>query len=560
MVFWIKSIPFIFALSNAGIAIALWWENPSSHARLLVISILSSAVGTFAYGMEIASAGLEEKLFWIIVRYSSLTGLVLMMSLWVLEFIGIRTKTRQWFTILSALIPTIALISLIAYPSSRLVYDQIWLDNSTIIPMFKKTYGPFYWVNQIYLMLLLVFMIFLVRNQFRARKGLVGKQVSIITAGFLVPVVADLLYIMNVRPWGILNLNVFSYLPMALMIWFGAQRYHLATIRPVARNMLFEQMQDGILVTDSQVNLIDINPAAQSYLRNMVYFSIGKPLEGSSPEVVQLLNVIKTRVANTVKLNGLSILVTSTPLMLAGGDYNGELTILRDISDRLEADELREAEVQRLASWRERQNIARTLHDSITQHLNGLLLLAGTAQGRLENGSYEKIPMAIGQITNAARQALADLRALINELKLENGSLQDFDLLSALTERFNTISSGAGLQVRMDLPEKLDLKTDWQREIYYILVESLNNILRHSGADQVSLQMDQSGEIFSAEIIDNGCGFDLDKPSNGMGLANMKLRARQIGADLLINSVPGSGTLIRLELPVREAAAPSKKS
>ena len=74
--------------------------------------------------------------------------------------------------------------------------------------------------------------------------------------------------------------------------------------------------------------------------------------------------------------------------------------------------------------------------------------------------------------------------------------------------------------------------------------------MQHSGADRVTIHLEQSEPLFTLEISDNGCGFDLHQAQNGgMGLPNMRERARQIGATLSIESVPKQGTRLCLSLP-----------
>ena len=555
----ISSILFIFTFFSLGIAAAILMSSRTNQGRLISFGIFCAAAGSFAYGMEFVSPRLETKLLWIIVRYGSSLLFVLVMSQLVYYFVGISGKIRLWLTVLSSIIPVISVYMLITYPVSHLMYDQIWLDNSYIVPMFQKTVGPFYWLNQLNVLVLMISMIIIVLLQSTQATRLNRFQSWIIASGVSFYLVTELLYLANVRPWGIINISVFSVFPSALIIWYGSQRYHLVNIRPIARALLFEQMQDGILVTDLQGVIVDINPAAQKYLAVRAKKVISKPLDKVEPDLADILVQVKPDQSaqsnrysedRIIIRQNRSFQVSISPVRYNDGEYVGVLFIMRDISDRLQAEQLKEADDKRQSAWDERRKIARTLHDSIIQYLNSLALLSSSARQRLEQARYAELTPVIAHISTSARQALKEMRALINELQLESPSDEGFDLIKALEERSEIISSQSGLIITLDVPNTLRLESSEQREIFYILLEALNNCLQHAGASTVILRLQQTSEQFTTEIEDNGCGFDPRLiRQGGQGLKNMETRAAQIAGKLSVTSAPGSGTRIFLQIP-----------
>ena len=81
-----------------------------------------------------------------------------------------------------------------------------------------------------------------------------------------------------------------------------------------------------------------------------------------------------------------------------------------------------------------------------------------------------------------------------------------------------------------------------------MIQECVNNVIKHSGANQLDISLIRDGDGISATIEDNGKGFDSNKITQGNGLKNMKKRAEEIGARLLIESEPGKGTTVQLLL------------
>jgi PAS domain S-box-containing protein len=563
MTWFVSAVLFVFAFSGVVIAVAALNEYKTVQGRQLGVVLISTSTASFAYGMEILSLALVEKFTWVVVRYFALTVFGLAMSLFVFYFIHAPMRIKSWGFFFISLVPAISLFSQATYPLTHLVYDRIWLEPGAPISMIGKTVGPLYWIYNLYMVGLLIVLIYLVLHNMPRGSKLNRSQSLIIATALTLLVATHLLHLAGVSLLGVLNPNLFFYLPVALLILWGVKRYRLADIRPVARTVLFEQMQDGILVVDQSGNLIDINPAAEKYLNISQLEGIGKPLRtvavelaGMSPDPGS-----KKKVASLLQLNGIAIQVTINQLLISQGEDGGYLIILRDMSDRMEAEELREKEIKHQAAWVERQKIARALHDSISQYLRSLVLLSNSARQRLGEGRHDQLDAVITHISSGSKQAAKEMDALIEELQIESPSIQHFDLIQAIHERADLISSQANLKIQCDAPDSLDLNPAQQREIFYILLEALNNILQHAHAGAVSILMKQGGGQFMAEICDNGSGFDPDQVhEGGMGLANMRERTRQLNGHLSVESRPCSGTRLCLVLPLAEELPSTEKA
>ncbi len=549
------TIIFIFSLLNAAIAALLFFSKDGSPGNLLSFALAASALGSFAYGMEFWAPALTEKLDWVILRYACLLIYINLMILWGFYYLGFPSRLRWTLGALAAIIPVMTIYYLLSFPASQMMYQKIWLDNTYNMPVFQKTNGPFYLFPQINNIAWYILLLILIIRQRGSGSNLYKGQSLIIIAGWLTPIVTNILYLSNIRPWGFLNLANFSFFPSSLMIWYGAYRYQLVKIRPVARNIVFEQMKDGILVLDGSGSLVDFNPAFQRSLPTSITLFNGSMLKSILPQLSEVIDHCKygTDPDHNLVLEDISYEVSVSKLYLAGGEYSGDLVTLHDISDRLEAGRLREEEANRQTAWLERQKIARILHDSVTQYLNSLLMLAGTAKSRLSAGKLNNIPPVIELIDQSVRQALKEMRELIQELRMDSLDSQPFDLLPALHDRVRLISQEDGLQIQLQVPESLQLTAGPQREIFYIIFEAFNNVIKHANAKNIQVLITEGLESFTLRVIDDGCGFNPATPQlGGLGLANMQSRAVHIGGFLVINSAAGQGTTIQLDLPLKQ--------
>ena len=256
--------------------------------------------------------------------------------------------------------------------------------------------------------------------------------------------------------------------------------------------------------------------------------------------------------------NGLSF----TFLYLAGLFFVASFstTMLRTNEARIQSDrlldELQKAhkqlqeyagQAEELATAKERNRLARELHDSVAQTLYGLTLQAEAAARELNNGQTDRAAEQLREIRDSAQQSLQETRLLIFELRPP--ILEQEGLASALRARLESVESRSGLKTQIQLQEVSQLPAGVEAGLYGISNEALNNILKHAHASEIKVSLKKESNKVVLEIQDNGVGFDLasSEASSGMGLNGMKERAEQFGGDLQIKSGP-SGTTIRVEV------------
>ena len=212
---------------------------------------------------------------------------------------------------------------------------------------------------------------------------------------------------------------------------------------------------------------------------------------------------------------------------------------------RLQA-ERREATGRVLAGQEaERLRIAQELHDQVGQELTAVLLLLSRLHAR---APHELDPMVL-EIQSSVRASLDDLRRIAIELRPE--ALDDLGLESALSVLCDRFAQRSGLDVACRIAESLpELSSATELVIYRVAQEALTNVARHSGSDRAELSLQHRDGQLVLTVRDHGKGLPTEQPS-GSGLRGMRERAGLIGAVLQIhNATPGTGTEIRLEVPV----------
>jgi signal transduction histidine kinase len=206
---------------------------------------------------------------------------------------------------------------------------------------------------------------------------------------------------------------------------------------------------------------------------------------------------------------------------------------------------------EQMAIVEERARLARELHDSVTQCLSGVRLLAQAASDFGEAGEWGRVKHFLERIHDTGGQALKEMRLLLYEL--QPPSTEQEDLVEMLTRRFEAVEERAGVNVRLLTEDWLQLPASTEEALYRITQEALNNALKHSGASMVTIVLRGNPDGADLEVNDNGMGFDPDsvKRKGGIGLLSMQQRAERLGGGLTIRSAPGEGTSIKVNLRTR---------
>jgi signal transduction histidine kinase len=214
-----------------------------------------------------------------------------------------------------------------------------------------------------------------------------------------------------------------------------------------------------------------------------------------------------------------------------------------DLSERVARDALRRVvSAQEL----ERRRLARELHDETGQALTSILLGLKSLEDTSDEGD-------LAESTNRLRElvvtTLQDVRRLAVELRPK--ALDDFGLVPALERLVETFREQTGLEV--DLEPRLGddrLPPEVETALYRITQEALTNVVKHADANRVSIVLTRRDGSVSAVIEDDGRGF-ADEPGseNGLGLLGMRERVALVDGRLNVESAPGAGTTLSIEVP-----------
>ena len=195
----------------------------------------------------------------------------------------------------------------------------------------------------------------------------------------------------------------------------------------------------------------------------------------------------------------------------------------------------------------ERRRLARELHDETGQALTSILL---GLRGLEDLDDVDALGQGVAALRERVVATLQDVRRLAVELR--PAALDDFGLEAALERLTAGFAEQTGLKVELESRLQDDrLPEEVETVLYRIVQEALTNIVKHAQASRVSIVVTQKPGAVGAVIEDDGRGFDPDRSvDGGIGLLGMRERVALLDGSLTIETAPGKGTTLVIEIPV----------
>ncbi len=199
----------------------------------------------------------------------------------------------------------------------------------------------------------------------------------------------------------------------------------------------------------------------------------------------------------------------------------------------------------------ERRNLARELHDEVGQNLSALMMDLGQIRSALQQHSQTEAEARLRAAVDLNERTLRSVRDIA--LLLRPSMLDDLGLIPALHWHARETSRRTGVDVTFESGEdELDLGDDTRTTVYRVVQEALQNAVRHSRARKVEVALLTNDGRLRILVKDDGQGFD-PSITRGLGLLGMQERIAHLSGTLRIESAPGQGTVLTVDMPLKGA-------
>jgi PAS domain S-box-containing protein len=352
---------------------------------------------------------------------------------------------------------------------------------------------------------------------------------------------------------------------------------------------IFLLAPDGVSLTEVKTGrIIDVNPNWQKMFGYKKEQVIGKtPLELNTMVDSEDRQKYIRALEESVDFAGLQIKFQRKDSQIFIGEVaaalaeiDGQAYIIsniRDITDRIKANEALQQRTRELELYRnrleemvnqrtqelqslsyrlimvqeeERRSISRELHDQTGQSLTVVNLLLAKAQRSPETSDDD-----LQQAQAMTKEVLSQVRNLSSSL--HPGMLEDLGLISTLNWYLNDFAKKTGIRADFEHSgfEGRRPPADINITIYRIIQEALTNIVRYAEVNEAEIALHFENRAIVISVKDKGKGFDVESQAQGVGLRGIRERVNALKGRLTIQSTPGQGTAIEVELPIPEESS-----
>jgi PAS domain S-box-containing protein len=340
-------------------------------------------------------------------------------------------------------------------------------------------------------------------------------------------------------------------------------RFHAIDPVAAARKAVLQQMSEGLFVLDLQGRISEANPMAAKMLgipenrlcnklfKDVMPVDVDDLIQLKNQETFQMdITLKKENSARQYRLN-------LTELRGRDGEVIGKLILLHDITEQKQAQTQILEQQRKVATLQERERLARELHDGIAQTLGYVGIQTQSALKWLQGGNNEKAGSLLGRLVEVTKDAHADVRESI--LSLKTGKGPEWSFIPALKKYIDKFQTNFNIRTELSLSDEIEKNTFdpiVEVQLLRVIQEALTNSRKHSGAHTLRVCVELDGNKAYITITDDGHGFDISRleGSDGshFGLIFMRERMEQIGGSMKIDSITGGGTVLKLDLPIRE--------
>ncbi len=387
----------------------VWWAMVATTAAAIFLALYGwrarQVPGTLAFALAMAAGGiwtaatlgelsatdLPTKMFWVKVEYLGIVSLPLAWFTFAVQHTGRGLIPRRILAVAAA---EPAMVVILAWTNEvhGLIWSRTWLDESGPSPMFAATYGPWFWVHTAYCYsLILAATVLFLQTSLRTRRPYLQQSIALMVAP-LAPWVANITYVFRLGPAPHMDLTPVGFVIAGLILGWGVFRIRILDaflgLTPLARDAIFDDMIDGVVVLDAHDRVVDINPAAQRLLGQPGKGAIGQPppvvlqayreITGGSGEAAEKRAEILLGEGADHRYHDLLV----SRLHDRRGHLVGHLLVMRDITERKRVEDERDAllarqqEINRslLAATEEARRTADELDASLNSMANGVLI------------------------------------------------------------------------------------------------------------------------------------------------------------------------------------------
>ncbi|MFA6363788.1 histidine kinase N-terminal 7TM domain-containing protein [Methanoregula sp.] len=547
----------LFVLSlciTATLAIVSWRNWKTDIAPYFTLLMAAASLWTAGTIGEIMSTGLAERYFFVCLQYPGIVTVPVAWFFIVLHYMGgsryLTKKTIPLFFI----IPTLSVLLVLTNPLHHLYYTGFMpvIENGLVVWIFL--HGPLFWIHVGYSYALSILGLALVISGFLTAYDLYRRQMALLLLACVIPAGANIVYVFSLGPFPGQDFTPLMFTLSGIIVAFGILKYRLFSLTPVAYSRVFRTITDGVVVTDSEGRIIEVNPAAETVFASPARVLVARNVDEFLPHGTTFSELCKRKpVSGPAEIafnreEG-TTLYYDTYCMPLNPDFpkkNGYLLILMDVTRRKRAETSLEDAHRKLSLM---SNITR--HDILNQitGVNCFLEMSATLATTREQAEYVEKEK---QVTKKIEQQIEFAREYQN-IGVEIPRWQEVTyVLSRVTCQTDT-----GPQIIVRVPPCEVYADPMLEKVFFNLISNARNY--GETLTRITITGETDRKNFRIICEDDGVGISAEDKlrlftrgfgkSTGLGLFLSREILSITGISITENSEPGKGARFVILVP-----------
>lgn len=550
--------------------------------RWFAFTMLFVSIWALGYGFELSVKSLEAMLFWIKIEY---IGISMAPGTWLwfsLKYSGLeKYATPKIFTLIFV-VPLITFLMVLTNEFHHLHYQEVSVDASGPFPLLAIKIGPWYYLHLSFFYISLFLGILILLYKFKNADPVFKKQNYLLVLAGIFPWAFNLVYIFGFRPFGHIDLTPYAFLIMYIFVGIALIRFDLFSIKPIARDKVFEVITKGILVFDPHFRIIDFNPHIGKILERPTSFLIGKRLAEIVGEKTELESFLmqgeKLEIESSLNLlsGKKDLSIEYVPIKDKNGESIGMMVIFEDITQKKSIENQIRKQAEELKNL---NSLKDKLFTIISHDLKGPIfgireLIKLSFEGVISKEEFFKILPEINKNMDSVSILLENLLAWTSsQLKGEYLEKKIFELDKLVEQQvslFEKVTREKGITLTLQKYGNLQVFAD-KNMIDLAIRNLISNAIKFSGqGDYVTVILKENEETISVKVKDTGLGIseeNLEKLKNresfttpgkdktmgtGLGMLLVHDYVKKNGGELLIQSQIEKGSEFSFSLPKNE--------
>ncbi|OZQ62409.1 diguanylate cyclase [Paenibacillus sp. VTT E-133280] len=266
------------AVLNLSILVFTYWRRHyyTNIANLFMWNTLTSMIYCFGYAFSLTSTSLEQLRFWNIVQYAGMPFFPPLGLMFVMQYLGYKITRKRIIALLT--MPCITFLINVTNESHHFYYRIYDIHSVLGAPYSEIEYGAWFAVHNIYIFCCMLAALLLLLSRWKETVSVYRSQLFALICGQLLPIMTAFLLFIGVTPDGID--------PVPMVIWFSSVLYlwsitssRMLSIMPIAKETIFNSMNDGVIVLNDTYQLIEYNQACKSMFSELDRSTLGQPFD-----------------------------------------------------------------------------------------------------------------------------------------------------------------------------------------------------------------------------------------------------------------------------------------